>query len=279
MNRWTLAAVVVSLGLCALTACAPPDPAPSPKSTAGSAASSSTEIPPRFSSAELGIRTAADAQGEFAKPFEAGITVSYKPKGKAMVADCASALDLQAQGYAAVYPRDIGALGVLTAKCRALQLAGTAKPARVSHLPAAGEVQSQILGSLPAGLAPSFSATQQALINDATRSGSPIAAVEPTVGFEAARGDEIYIAGEDWQETLVVLARADFDGDGKLDWLTRADVAMRRGTHRISRLFLLTRPQPDSMLKVSRELTPAPAPQNAPVGSAAAPPPVAGPSK
>ncbi|MBM3796025.1 MAG: hypothetical protein FJW31_18645 [Acidobacteria bacterium] len=133
------------------------------------------------------------------------------------------------------------------------------------------------------GLAPAFSATQQALINDATRSGHPIADVEPTVGFEAARGVEIYIAGGEWQETLVVLARADFDGDGKLDWLTRADLAMRRGTHRVSGLFLLTRPQPEALIKTARELSPTPAPaaapQNAPVGSVAVPTPVAGPSK
>ncbi|MCC6536832.1 MAG: hypothetical protein IT162_04735 [Bryobacterales bacterium] len=257
MNR-TRAAVVVSF-LTLAGSCASPEPAVKPDaSSAAGSSSSSPEIPPRFSSAELGIRTPAEAQAEFAKPFEGGVTVSHKPRGKGMVADCASALDLQAQGYAAVYPRDIGALGILTAKCLALQLAATARPARVSHFPAPGEVSSQILEFLPAGLAPALSATQQALINDASRSGRPLSAVEVTAAFEAARGDEIYIAGEEWQETLVVLARADFDGDGKLDWLTRADLAMRRGTHRVSRLFLLSRPEPQSLIRVARELSPAP---------------------
>ncbi len=276
MKRKLAAAVSV---LMLLGACGPPEPASAPAAPPASATNAAgSALPPRFSSAELGIRSASEAPAEFAKPFEGGITVSYKPKGKGLVADCASALDLQAQGYAAVYPRDIGALGILTAKCLALQLVGSAQPARVSYLPAPGEVQARILEVLPAGLAPAFSATQQALVSDATRSGRPLSAVEATVAFEAARGDEIYIAGEEWQETLVVLARADFDGDGKQDWLTRADLAMRRGTHRVSRLFVLSRTQPDAVIKIARELAPAPAepqPQKAPVGSAA----TAGPSK
>ena len=131
MNHRAGLAVVACGLLCALAACGPPDPTPAPSPKPNAAASAAdAAYPPRFSSAELGIRTAADAPGEFAKPFEAGVTVSSKPKGKAMAADCSSALDLQTQGYAAVYPRDIGALGILTAKCLALQLVATAKPAR-----------------------------------------------------------------------------------------------------------------------------------------------------
>ena len=80
--------------------------------------------------------------------------------------------------------------------------------------------------------------------------------VESTVAFEAARDEEIHINGEGWQETLVVLAKADFDGDDKQDWLLRADLAVERGTYRNSRLFLISRISPESVMIVKRELKP-----------------------
>ena len=51
-------------------------------------------------------------------------------------------------------------------------------------------------------------------------------------------------------------ARGDFDGDSKLDWLVRTDLAVQRGTHRVSRLFLLTRDSPEMVMRVIRELKP-----------------------
>ncbi len=75
--------------------------------------------------------------------------------------------------------------------------------------------------------------------------------------INAARGDyEILLGGEGWQETLVLLGRGDFDGDSKLDWLVRTDLAVQRGTHRVSRLFLLTRDSPEMVMRVVRELKP-----------------------
>ena len=114
----------------------------------------------------------------------------------------------------------------------------------------------RLIEFLPAALAPALSGAQQVAIERATKGGEPIRMVESTVAFEAARDEEIHINGEGWQETLVVLAKADFDGDDKQDWLLRADLAVERGTYRNSRLFLISRISPESVMIVKRELKP-----------------------
>jgi hypothetical protein len=208
-----------------------------------------------WSTSELGIARLTDIDTELTKPFEGGIVVNSPAKEKGLVANCGTALDLQAHGYTAQYPRDIAVLGILTAKCLTLQAFKTAKPAKTSYMPER-PYSTRLLDYLPAALAPAVSGAQQEIIERATKGGEPIRMVEPTVAFEAARDEEIHINGEGWQETLMVLGRADFDGDGKQDWLLRADLAMERGTYRNSRLFLLTRNSPDSVLRVTRELKP-----------------------
>ncbi len=207
-----------------------------------------------WSSTELGIMRLADIDSELAKPFDGGITVTNPAKEKALVADCPTARDLQSRGYSAQYPRDIGVLGILTAKCLALAALKTAQPARGSYMPER-PFDARLVEFLPATLAPAISATQQSAIERATKGGEPIRMVESTVAFEAARDDEIHINGEGWQETLMLLGRADFDGDAKEDWLLRADLAMQHGTHRISRLYVLSRNSPDAVMSVKRELT------------------------
>lgn len=208
----------------------------------------------RFASAELGVSRREDAAGEMAKPFEAPVTVGRKTE-RATAADCASARDLQSQGYRALYPRDIAALGVMTARCLGLEALKAAQPARLNYMPES-PFSASLVELLPAVLAPATTQEQQQAIERAARDGQPLRKVEVTVGLEAAREDEIHIAGEGWQETLMLLGRADFDGDGKQDWLVRADLAMQHGTHRVSRLFLLTRDSPDSLIRAVRELKP-----------------------
>ena len=197
----------------------------------------------------------ADINGELAKPFDGGIAVSNRTKEKGLIANCASARELQSQGYAAQYPRDIAALGVLTAKCLALEALKSAQAARTSYMPTR-PYGSRIVEILPAAFAPALSTGQQTAIERATKGGEPIRMVEVTVQFEAELDEEIHIVGEGWQETLALLARGDFDNDSRLDWLVRADLAVERGTHRVSRLFLVSRKSPDSVMHVARELKP-----------------------
>lgn len=235
----------VSLCLILALAGCNPDPDPAQRSA----------VPVWWSTSELGISRLAEVDAELTKPFDGGLVVNGPAKERGLVANCGTALDLQARGYKAQYPRDIAALGVLTAKCLTLQAFKTAKPASISFMPER-PYNARLLEVLPAALAPAISGAQQEVIERATKGGEPIRMVEPTVVFEAARDEEIHINGEGWQETLMVLGRADFDGDGKQDWLLRADLAMERGTYRNSRLFLLTRNSPDSVLRVTRELKP-----------------------
>ena len=209
-----------------------------------------------WSTSELGISRLSNINAELAKPFDGNLVVSNKTKDKGLIVDCASARNLQTQGYVAQYPRDIAVLGVLTAKCLALEALKTAQPARINYMPVS-PYDGRVIDMLPAAFAPALSAAQQATIDAAGRGGQPIRMVESTVTFVAARGDdEILLSGEGWQETLVLLGRGDFDGDSKLDWLVRSDLAVQRGTHRVSRLFLLTRDSPEMVMRVIREIKP-----------------------
>ncbi len=215
----------------------------------------SEAFPVWWSSSELGVVRLADIDAELAKPFDGGITVNNAAKDKALVADCSSARDLQSKGYAAQYPRDIAVLGVLTAKCLALEALKSAKPARSSYMPERPYTP-RVIEYLPAALAPAFSKDQLLAVERATKRGEPIRMVEVTVAFEAARDEEIHINGEGWQETLMVLGKGDFDGDQQQDWLLRSDLAVERGTYRNSRLFLVSRNSSDSVITVKRELKP-----------------------
>lgn len=231
----------------------PEQPQP-PPSSSGAAPTSSEGIPIRWSSAELGVGRIEAIDAELAKPFEPPITVGRKAE-RGTGADCATTRQLLSQGYAAMYPRDISTLGVLTAKCLGLEALKTARPARINHLPAS-PFDETLVEFLPADLAPAITPAQQQVVARAVKAEQPLRKVEATVEFEAARNEEIHIAGDGWQETLVLLGRADFDGDGVQDWLVRADLAIQRGTHRISRLFLLTRDSPVALIRTIRELKP-----------------------
>jgi hypothetical protein len=242
--------LAVLLFAAVMTGCLPaPDPPPRPSSSPNEA------HPVWWSRSELAIARLSDIDGEMAKPFEGGLAVTSPAKEKGLVADCATAIDLQAKGLVAHYPRDIALLGVLTAKCLTLDALKTAKPARVSYMPTR-PYGGRLIDILPAALAPASTPNQRVAIERATAGGQPIRMVEVTVGFEAARDEEILITGEGWQETLIVLARGDFDGDGKLDWLLRTDLAVERGTHRISRLFLISSDGADKVMRMVRELKP-----------------------
>jgi len=246
--------------LSVLAACSPPRSAnrgveSSSSEGTASRAQAGQAIPVWWSTSELGIARLSDIDSELAKPFEGGITLSNAEREKALVADCATARDLQARGFAAQYPRDISTLGVLTAKCLALEALRTVKPARMSFLPTR-PYSASIIEFLPAALAPTGSAARAIAIQRATAGGQPIRMVEVTVAFEAARDEEILIKGEGWQETLTLLGRGDFDADGKQDWLLRADLAMEGGTNHNSRLFLMSRDSPDEVIAVKRELKP-----------------------
>lgn len=219
-----------------------------------SAAASSATIPIRWSSAELGVTRLESIDSELAKAFEAPITVGRKTE-RATCADCASTRELLNKGYAALYPRDIATLGVLVAKCLGLEALKSARQARTSFMPAP-PFNASLIEVLPADLAPNLTPAQQQAVASAAVAGQPLRKVEVTVAFEAARDEEIHIAGEGWQETLLLLGRADFDGDGKQDWLVRADLAMQRGTNRVSRLFLFTRDSSVGLLRTIRELKP-----------------------
>ena len=239
--------LVSVLLIAALTGCAGPGSPPR------RAAPESVRI--WWSTSELGILRLADIDSELAKPFEGGITLTNSAKEKSLAADCATARDLQARGYAAQYPRDIALLGIWTAKCLTLTALRTAQPAQAAFMPLP-PYSARLIEFLPAALAPALSGAQRVAIERATKGGEPIRMVESTVAFEAARDEEIHINGEGWQETLVVLAKADFDGDDKQDWLLRADLAVERGTYRNSRLFLISRISPESVMIVKRELKP-----------------------
>ncbi len=254
---FTLAAA--TLLLTAGAGCTPPrseSPAPHSDTSEGAlSAPARAAIPVWWSTSELGITRLSDIPTEMTKPFEGGITVSNQAKEKALAADCATARELQAQGYTAQYPRDIAVLSVWTAKCMALNALLTVKPALLSFLPQR-PYGPNLMEILPAALAPAFSSSQLLAIERATLGGQPIRMVEVTVKFEGAVDEEIHISGEGWQETLMLLARGDFDGDSKLDWLLRADLSMQRGTHRSARLFLMSRSSPDSVIAIRRELKP-----------------------
>ncbi len=237
-----------------LTGClSTPDSAPTPSRSASKEGAAGLPVV-WWSTSELGITRLSGIDAELAKPFEGNLVVTDKAKEKGLIVDCASARNLQTQGYKAQYPRDIAVLGVLTAKCLALEALKTAQPARINYMPVS-PYDGRVIDMLPAALAPAVSPTQQAAIELAGRGGQPIRMVESTVAFVAARGDdEILLGGEGWQETLVLLGRGDFDSDSKLDWLVRTDLAVQRGTHRVSRLFLITRDSPEMVMRVIREL-------------------------
>ncbi|MEY4514144.1 MAG: hypothetical protein RLZZ450_6266 [Pseudomonadota bacterium] len=62
------------------------------------------------------------------------------------------------------------------------------------------------------------------------------------------------IRGEDWSGELLFYARGDIDGDGNEDVLVRRDGGVEGGSYGASALFVLSRTEHDSCIRVVREL-------------------------
>lgn len=138
--------------------------------------------------------------------------------------------------------------------CRAAMLTLAAQPAAISHLRALA-FDEDLPDHLPWQVAMIFSGTEAERIGaerpDATWRQAlfePLTDVSSCGPHCGSYGDP----GGDQAVRLV--ARGDFDGDGIEDILLSSSNSVRGGSYQASRMFLLTRRQPDGRIELIREL-------------------------
>ena len=138
--------------------------------------------------------------------------------------------------------------------CQAMTLALAARPATISHLrPFAFDE------SLPDGLPWQVAMIISGAEAERIATGRPDATwrqalFEPLTEFSSC-GTHCARYGDPGQEqTLRLLARGDFNGDGIEDMLLVSFDAVRGGSYRAERMLLLTRRQPQGKVELIREL-------------------------
>ncbi|MBW8055990.1 MAG: hypothetical protein FVQ76_11860 [Nitrospira sp.] len=135
------------------------------------------------------------------------------------------------------------------AYCRALALLKRVKPAKTSHL-RAFRLNSNALDYLPAAVILPVTCDRICRAHEADQSGIPLSRFEKIRRVQWMGEDEAVVWTEDRKVFLTIIARGDFTSDGIDDLLLMAQGGLVDWPEGADRLFLLTREEPDAMLRV-----------------------------
>jgi hypothetical protein len=185
--------------------------------------------------------------------------VGGDPDGQqANARDCASLIELSEAGYHGPSNAENKVRLLNLAYCRAIALLGRTNPARVSHI-RDFVMSAAALDHLPAlvDLYPSCEFICYAV--QANQRGIPFTKFEMPLVVDVENDDKMTVWTTGWMVILTVLGRGDVTGDGIDDMLLLANGGATEGTYGASRLYLLTRDGPGSVLRAidaERELCP-----------------------
>lgn len=199
----------------------------------------------------LELSTLSELDTRISKAFDESITLVFQEK-TSDVTNCLGLLALRARGYEPLGDQAHAAERYEGARCLALTALRNARAARTSNLigltlnPAA-------LRILPPSLSTAFSTIEEEMARKAEANGKSWSRYEPRV---RARMEQqvMVVSNKVWQSGIEIFARADFDGDGTEDLLVGVDETATAGTLNNTRLFLLTRSSPRTMIRTTRRL-------------------------
>jgi hypothetical protein len=153
---------------------------------------------------------------------------------------------------AQVLPSQATLAEILRLNCLAVHRYALSQPATHSHLPPRWSAAA--VAKMPAELLPQMVPADQAVV--ASGRGGTLARHPGARRITQAADGAVRVNGSEVVALFHRLARADFDGDGKEDWLLRIDWAARRGDARGSELVLVARPVADGPLRVVERVVP-----------------------
>ena len=181
-----------------------------------------------------------------------GITV-YKGEwpgdDQSYIDSCASRNKLRKEGYYARHNYDMQILLFYTAECHAIEMLGEAQPAKKSHV-RDFKLDADSIDYLPAMVSPSPSCDglcRQYVANERRISWKEYEGLDSrSMNSESDYRMKGQASGA--HLTMEILARADFNGDGLEDLLLMSRAGAIGGTWGTTRLYLLSRESPDSVL-------------------------------
>lgn len=199
----------------------------------------------------LELPTWSEIETRLAKPFVESITMVLQKKTTEAI-DCRTLLDLRGRGFEPLGDQAHAAERYEGARCLALTLLRTARPAKTSNF-VGFKLNPAALGALPPTLSTAFSTIEEDAARRAEAAGKGWLSYEPKI---RAKMDQqtLVVSSQVWQSHIEIYARADFDGDGTEDLLVAMDETATEGTFNNTRLFLLTRDRPGAMIRTVKRL-------------------------
>jgi len=206
-------------------------------------------------SPELGLASGKSIKAALAEPFDTPYRAMVRapdfPRPK-IIRNCLDYLPVEISVYSAGSALDFQSLRSDGARCDALDLLRTAKPA-VSRTFRNFSLEHLSVNDLPPGLALVIADEEQARVDAITKRNGSILDVDKTIRLHPKGADKAQLSTKDWTATLTVYVRADFLGDGKEQLLLRRDAAVIGGTYTSTVVFLLSRSSPTARLNIERQ--------------------------
>jgi hypothetical protein len=166
--------------------------------------------------------------------------------------NCSTALVLVDKGYQPMSAVDAAAFKRAVARCQVIKALGAARPATEGL--AAFRLDAHALSALPPTLGPQPNPTDIQEREAATRAGQSWREHNPEARVEATNTWQARATGADWTTELELLARADFDADGREDILILTLSYGTEGSWTEVRLHQLTRKDGRQLLQVVRQI-------------------------
>jgi hypothetical protein len=165
---------------------------------------------------------------------------------------CAQRARLREQGYTPANTVEGQNDDAANVRCTTLDLLTRARPARKSYVRSL-RWDATLLRVLPAALGSRIDPKRREVVDRASAAGQSLRALDPRARAKPGSAPSSLVVAEgDGNVEILVLAQAfgDFDADGVDDVVVSVTHADTHGPYREVRLFVLTRSQPDEVLRV-----------------------------
>jgi hypothetical protein len=171
----------------------------------------------------------------------------------ATASNCSTALVLAGKGYLPMIDVDAAAFKLEVARCQTLQWLGGARPAGAGSL-AEFRLDVDVLSVLPPALGPEPSPQDIQDREAATGAGRSWGAHDPEAQVTPTDAGHARVQGADWTTELDLLARGDFDDDGRDDIVRRTLSYGTEGSWREVRLHQLTVDDGKPVLRLAKQV-------------------------
>ncbi len=184
--------------------------------------------------------------------FSEGLKL-YKGQGAAQMTaqarNCNSLISLTVEGYYGGGSPDIFVQNYQLSVCQAVDLLGQARPARVSYLRDFA-LNKDAVNHLPAMVNIYAACSFVCRAFYANRRGVPLAKFVEIERLKVSDKNSLIVWTVGWRIEMTLVARGDFTSDGLDDILLMSSGGAIKGTMGGAELYLLTRDEPDAVLRV-----------------------------